>query len=539
MRAQELATPGPSLGAVFLAASRKYPSHVALDISDCATTYGELADLSGRIASALLDVERPRPKLGAVFATRSKTAYAGVLGTLLSGAGYVPLNPKFPLRRNAQMLAASQARTLVVGAECMSQLPELLAASSVVLTVIIPELEDMRALRDAQPRHTYVGASDLALYVSRDRPPDVDPAEIAYLLFTSGSTGDPKGVMVSHSNVLAFLDAMWARYEIVPSDRFSQTFDLTFDLSAFDVFASLGRGASLHCLPTETLMVPDEYIRSHQLTVWFSVPSVGMMLRKLRRLTPNAFPSLRWALFCGERLPSVVAADWQRASPSATVENLYGPTEATIACTLYRWSSKSLSECVDGVVPIGVPYPGMSAVIVDEKLGRCFDGVKGELCMKGPQVTHGYWQDPRKTAERFVEMPWFSGPDNRWYRTGDLAYIDDTGQLIHAGRNDDQVKLRGFRIELPEVEHAVREAAATSFAVVLPYPSDATGLQGLTAVIAQTNASEDEILRSVRLRLPEYMVPQNFLFVAEMPLNANGKIDRPALLQRLRENDKL
>lgn len=529
-------TRSASLGALFEDAVRAYPERVALVVRERAFSYRELGAWAGAIAGVIAPVERTE-RLGAVLASRSGVAYAGVLGTLMAGLGYVPLNPKFPALRTAHMLNASGSRTLVVGSECLRDLGPVLDGAIASLVVVLPDVEDVASLRASHPRHRFVGAAEVTGTSPVSATAGVDGGQLAYLLFTSGSTGAPKGVMVSHGNVRAFLAAMWSRYGIEPTDRFSQSFDLTFDLSAFDLFVAWGRGASVHCIPAESLLAPDEFIRAHELTVWFSVPSVGMMMRKLRRLTPNAFPSVRLALFCGERLPAVVAEDWQRAAPNAIVENLYGPTEVTIACTLYRWHAASPAACVDGVVPIGAPYPAMDVAIVDEALARV---ERGELCLCGPQVALGYWQDAPKTAERFVTMPWDPDPGHRWYRTGDLAYRDADGQLIHAGRNDDQVKVRGFRVELPEVEHAIREVAGTSFAVVLPYPADASGVHGLTAVVAsgaQSMLDEDAILDGVKARLPEYMVPSRVMFVADLPLNANGKIDKPALLARLREED--
>jgi acyl-coenzyme A synthetase/AMP-(fatty) acid ligase len=282
---------------------------------------------------------------------------------------------------------------------------------------------------------------------------------------------------------------------------------------------------------------PDEFIRTHELTIWFSVPSVGMMLRDLGRLAPEAFPTLRVSLFCGERLPATVAAAWQGAASRSIVENLYGPTEATIACTLQRWESEASRQVVDGTVPIGTPFPGHVVAIVDPKRELVARGERGELCIKGPQVSHGYWQDPVKTDDRFVAMRWYGGPDNRWYRTGDIAYLNDHGNLIHCGRDDEQIKLRGYRIELAEIEHAIRRAASTSFAVVLPYPSNDDGPTGLTAIVSATQRSEDEILDQVATILPDYMVPGRVVFLSELPLNANGKIDRKLLLQRLRDED--
>jgi len=530
-----ITTAGNSLASIVWDAGARFSQHAAVHVDDRTIGYAELLDSAARIGAVLRQADSPLPRLGAVFAARSATAYAGVLATLVSGAGYVPLNPKFPITRTAHMLAVSDASTVVVGEDCLDQLDDVIECVERSLLVVVPTRADVSALRVAHPRHRFAGQREIAATEPLGEPSPVDPASIAYLLFTSGSTGSPKGVMVSHANVLAVLDSVWRRYDITQDDRFSQSFDLTFDLSVFDLFASWGRGASLHCIPDRSLMAPDEFIRERQLSIWFSVPSVGMMLHKLRRLAPDAFPTLRWSLFCGERLPMDVADAWQRAAPRSKLENLYGPTEATIACTLYRWSPASTSACVGGTVPIGIPFPGMTTAVVDDELREVPDGKHGELCVKGPQVSHGYWRDPAKSAERFVAMPWFSGPDNRWYRTGDIAYVDGEGNLIHCGRNDDQIKLHGFRIELPEIEHIVRTAAGTSFAVVLPFPENQYGPTGLTAVVAGTAASEDQLVAAARAALPEYMVPSTFVFVTELPLNANGKIDRNAVLAALRD----
>jgi amino acid adenylation domain-containing protein len=528
-----LSTRGPSLGSLVWESGVVHADRLALWVDEQDIRYGELALAARRWARALADASPRLPRLGAVFAMRSRVAYQAVIATLFSGAGYVPLNPKFPASRNGHMLKVSDASTLIVGAECLGGLDGVLQHVQNPLVILLPTVDEPADWAAKHPRHKFLGKRALEASAPIDAPVAVDPGEIAYLLFTSGSTGAPKGVMVSHGNVLSFLGAMWERYGISANDRFSQTFDLTFDLSAFDLFTCWGRGASLHVPPPRALALPDEFIRARELTVWFSVPSVGMMLRDTKRLVPNAFPSLKWSLFCGERLPGDVASAWQLAAPGSVVENLYGPTEATIACTLHRWRSES--DAVDGVVAIGRPYPAMTAAIVDEQLAPCPSGVRGELCVKGPQVSLGYWKDAAKTAERFVQMPWHAGPANRWYRTGDVAYVNAAGDLVHCGRNDDQIKLRGFRIELAEVEHAIRDAAATSFVVVLPFPRTADGPIGLTAVVAGTSRTEDEILDQARLRLPDYMLPGQVVSVPELPLNANGKIDRKALLSRLEE----
>jgi amino acid adenylation domain-containing protein len=519
-----------SLGRLVLDAARAHADRVAFDAGHGAVRYAELVLQAGRIARALAQVTPGSPALGAVFASRGELAYTGILGTLFAGAGYVPLNPKFPDQRSGWMLAQSGAATLVTEVALLDRARELLQASSATRVVVVPDLDDASELRRQWPGLRIVDRAELAKLEPRFDAVDVPAEDIAYVMFTSGSTGTPKGVMVTHRNVTHHLAAVWERYGIGPDDRLSQTFDLTFDLSVFDLFVSWGRGASFHTFGPKELLSPGKRITSRELTIWFSVPSVGMVMRGLRQLKPDSLPSLRVSLFCGERLPEEVARSWAEAAPRSIVENLYGPTEVTIACTLYRWDgAKSPAACVGGVVPIGTPYPGMMAVVVDEALARVANGERGELCMRGPQVTAGYLKDEQKTRERYVAMPWDDEPGNRWYRTGDFAFVDERGDLVHMGRNDDQVKIRGYRVELPEIEHVLRASAGSDFVAVVPESPGPHGSLRLVAFVAGSVVDAEVLLAAAREKLPDYMVPAEVIALERLPLNSNGKIDKKAL----------
>jgi len=466
-----------------------------------------------------------------VFAYRSTTAYAGVLASLLAGHGYVPLNRTFPAERTRTMLQRSGCRSLIVDAGSEPQLEAVLDHSEESLLIILPERTDLSFLRSRWPQHTILGTSDLEPARNFEEKP-VHSDSIAYLLFTSGSTGIPKGVMVAHQNVAHFVSFMSDRYGISEYDRFSQTFDMTFDLSAFDMFVAWERGACVCCPSEKILLNPAKFIQEAKLTVWFSVPSVGVFMKRFGALKAGRFPTLRWSLFCGEPLPAEIAESWSRAAPSSVVENLYGPTELTIACCLYRWQEgKSEEECMRGVVPIGSPFPGMDALVADEELREVPIGADGELLMAGPQAALGYWRDPEKTASAFVVPP---GKKQTYYRTGDrVRRPKETDPMCYLGRVDHQIKIQGHRVELGEVESLLRQEAGVEVAVAIGWPVTASGAGGIEAFVVGNQLSPQTMLERLKRKLPVYAVPRRIHLLSELPLNANGKVDRGKLTKLL------
>lgn len=521
----------------FLGSVERFPDRPALQFDGEVLSYRALHDRAAALAATLDGHAQPgEPLLTAVFGHRSVVAYASVLGALLRGHGYVPLNPAFPTDRTRAMLIRSGCRSLIVDAHGARQLDDVLEGVEGSLLLLLPEHDEVDALAARWPQHRFLGRA--ALRAAADaQPGEVDPDAIAYLLFTSGSTGQPKGVMVAHRNVLHFVDAMVERYGIDEHDRFSQTFDLTFDLSAFDMFVAWQRGACL-CAPTQSQkMLPGKYVNDCGLTVWFSVPSTAVLMNRLRILKDGKFPGLRLALFCGEALTADVLQAFGRAAPQAVLENLYGPTELTIACTLYRWDAeRSPADCEHGVVPIGEPYPGMRVLVADEQLREVAVGETGELLMSGPQLTLGYYRDPERTAAAFVLPP---GRDTIHYRTGDRVRRPAPGRpLIYLGRIDNQIKIQGYRVELGEVEAVLREEGGVDIAIAVGWPATASGADGIVAFLGADQADTEAIRARVIARLPPYMHPSELRLVAEFPLNANGKVDRKALLRQLEDETR-
>lgn len=526
--------PNSSLCSGFLSTSESAPQRIALEVDSQKVSYGELRDRAASIAATLmLRAVSEQPPLTAVFAHRSLTAFAGVLAVLMRGHGYVPLNRTFPLERTRLMFRVSGCRALVVDAESAKQLDDLLAGFDSPLLVVLPDIADVTGIAREHPSHLFVGSRDL-LPAQRWEARPAPAGPIAYVLFTSGSTGVPKGVMVSHNNMNHFTRVMIDRFGFGAEDRFSQGTDLTFDVSTFDLFVPWKVGATVCCLPQRVLVQPDRFIRERALTVWYTGPSVAIRMRKLGVLKPGRFANLRYSFFAGEALPVEVAEVWQRAAPNSIVENLYGPTELTVTCTAYRFDSrKTPEESEFGWVPIGEPNPGLQAMVVDENLHEVVAGQEGELLVGGPQVALGYLQDPERTLAAFVRPPGRSGI---YYRTGDrVRRSRPGGPLLFLGRRDQQVQVHGYRVELGEVEAALRQESGCDEVVALGWPVTPSGIGGIVAFVGSQEVDLRAIQAKLRARLPAYMAPQTIHKMSSLPLNANRKIDRGALLKSLEE----
>lgn len=361
-------------------------------------------------------------------------------------------------------------------------------------------------------------------------PLAVAPSDPVYMLFTSGSTGVPKAVVINDRNVRALLDATREVIRLGPDDVTAQLYKLSFDPSVFNILMTWTAGAAL-VIPTSDMSVLDEaqLIARHGVTMWSSVPSRSTLMLRMRQLKPGAYPTLRYVSQGGEALTSELALAWSLAAPNALVYNRYGPTEATVFVTRYSWDgSGSVAESPDGRVPIGYPLDGVTVAIVDEEFGEVPDGQVGELLLAGPQVCEGYWRDPERTMQSFVAV---QGRAGAYYRTGDLVRRPTaSGPLHFLGRIDHQVKVLGRRIELGEVEAVARSALQVDEAVALGWPETDGGFDGIELfVVAPSGGRMADARERLTSLLPPEAVPRHVRYVAELPMTANGKHDRTEL----------
>ncbi|HET6469186.1 MAG TPA: amino acid adenylation domain-containing protein [Geminicoccaceae bacterium] len=508
--------------------AERHPDRTAIVDGGERVTYGDLERHTNRLARLLLRTGlQPGDRVG-VLLPKSIAAIAAFLATLKARGIYVPLDPAGPALRIGRILERAGCRHLVTG-RALRPLLEPLAP------LLARTADGGVVWTDGPMADTLPGVRHLDLAEAEalpSTPPDGsgDGEAAAHLLFTSGSTGEPKGVLIPHRSVAAFVAWANGQFERGPGDRASCHSPLHFDLSTYDIYGSLAAGGELHLCPPQLNMFPQQlcrFIRERRLTHWFSAPSVLAYVARFDAVAAGDFPELRHLLWCGEVFPVPALRYWMERLPHARFTNLYGPTETTIASTWHR---------VEGVpaegappVPIGVPCPGERVLVLDEGDREAATGAIGELCIAGQGVTLGYWQDPERSARAF---PPAADGHGRMYRTGDLGRRDADGVLHFVGRVDSQIKSRGHRIELGEIEAALHAIPGIAQAAVVAVPAgDFAGTDIACAYAPRPDAELEPaaLRRALAERLPPYMLPSRWRRMETLPTNANGKIDRPVL----------
>jgi amino acid adenylation domain-containing protein len=513
------------------AQAQSRPEATALVFKGVRMTYGALEETSNRLARVLADVGCRRGERVGLLMPKSSLAIAAILGTLKADAIYVPMDPASPAARQARVLEIADCRVILAAGAVGPMLREALAAASLQQRPLIGWLaEGIAPATDPAPDFTL---RDLAAAAATLPPPANTGRDLSHILFTSGSTGAPKGVMLTHANVVHFIE--WARkyFGISRTDRVSQHPPLRFDVSNFDIFGALWAGAELHIVPPELNILPHklaEFMRESRLTQWFSVPSVLNLMAKFDVVRQDDFSALRRVLFAGEPLPTPTLIYWMRRMPHAQFTNLYGPTETTISSSYY-----TVPRCPSDPrepIPIGAACDGEELLLLDDELRAVPTGDIGNLYIRGPGLSPGYWRDLEKTRSAFIPCPGGAGPLDRIYRTGDLVRCGADGQYYFVGRADTQIKSRGYRIELGEIESALHALPELRESAVVAIQSE--GFEGWQICCAYVPApgngvSLEGLRKSLAELVPGYMLPARWMRYDVLPKNASGKIDRPRL----------
>ncbi|NUO54029.1 MAG: amino acid adenylation domain-containing protein [Polyangiaceae bacterium] len=490
-------------------------------------TYADLDRESLRVATALAELDVGPGDLVGICMEKTVTAVAGVYGILRRGAAYVPIDPSMPRPRAEKILANAGIAVTITTPDRLGFFDEARAQAPALSRVLVTG-----AVPDGAP--TGLTTASLASFAPELRSiRHVTGGYLAYVLHTSGSTGQPKGVAITHDNCLAFVEPATSRFSITAADRLACQAPLHFDLSVFDLYCAALAGAAVVILPEHFSAFPKKMtqaIADHGVTIWNSVVSALALLADKGGLADAKRDSLRAVIFSGERMPIPLLRRLRDILPAAKLYNVYGQTEA----------NSSLVEEIgdipndDGAsLPLGRPLPNFETFLIDEA-GKVIDDAEatGELCVRaGTVASGGYLRDEGRSKEKFILDPRLPETGMRVYRTGDLARRDASGELTFAGRRDDMIKTRGYRVELGEVQAAFDRVAEIVESAVIAVPNPAIGyeLRAFVQLSPTATLTPAEIASRISEGLPAYMVPERIEVRDALPRTSTGKIDKKAL----------
>lgn len=491
------------------ASANRVPAEIAFADEREEVSFSELRNRAKAIGSALSEVAQGSPV--AVIVERSAAALCGFMGVLYAGCFYVPIDPNMPEVRLKSILD-----TVHPAAVLYETGREAVAEKCASVRILISEAAKS-------------GCDEDFLKQRRTQTLDTDAA---YCIFTSGSTGVPKGIAVSHRSVIDFTEWYTETCDIRATDIMGNLAPFYFDLSVKDIYATLKTGAKTYILPKKLAMFPVlliKFLKEKQVTVISWATGAMHLVANSGVLSEYSADSLRTVITGGEALQAKQVNIWKAAMPQLRFINLYGPTEVTVDCAYYILDRDFADE---EAIPIGKACENMEIILLDEALNPVKNGEKGEICVRGSGLALGYYNDWQKTEASFIQNPLNPHFPERLYRTGDMGFFGEDGNLYFSARKDNQIKHMGYRIELGEIETALCGLTGINNAACF---FDAA--KDKIIAVCETELTEKEIVLALKQKLPKYMLPNHFRTVAKMPLNANGKTDR-VLLKKEYEDGK-
>jgi amino acid adenylation domain-containing protein len=500
--------------------AEKYPDQVAVE-DECGTvTYRQLVLLSNRLRDRLYHAGVRRGDRVGIYMRKSIDTVAAIFGILKAGAAYVPVDPGAPVARNAYILNNCSVRLTLTEKGFEEGLLRELGRNGV--NPLLLAVEESGGGRWLDQMLADLQEIDPAQVVDTEAP---EPDDLAYLLYTSGSTGSPKGVMLSHRNASSFID--WCSEVFAPdsSERFSSHAPFHFDLSILDIYVPLKHGATLVLIGSEIGKDPGRLaslIAEKGITSWYSTPSILSLLAQYGKLDQYDFSALKTMLFAGEVFPVKHLRALVNLLPGRRYFNLYGPTETNV-CTFYEIPEHIPQERMQPY-PIGQVCSHLQGIVVDEQGREVQSGQEGELCISGPGVMQGYWNLPEQTGRAFLT----DSDGQRWYKTGDIVVQEADGNYIYVGRRDRMVKKRGYRVELGEIEAGLYRHPAIKEAAVIAVFDEENGMRVQAFLSGKEAVNRPSLIALKRFcaeNLPIYMVPDLFVFCDVLPKTSTDKVD--------------
>jgi L-proline---[L-prolyl-carrier protein] ligase len=502
--------------------AKEYPDKPAVWARGISMTYRELDERSNQLAHLLHQRGIRKGDRVGLFFPKCVESIVSMLGVLKAGGVYVPLDPQAPQDRVGYIIGNCGVRILITTADRLKTL------STETLGLV-----EACVLTDGDGNGADLIAWSELTQLPTSYAPEVALVEtdLAYILYTSGSTGRPKGVMLTHQNALTFVEWCAEEFQVRSEDRLSNHAPLHFDLSVFDVYNALEAGATVYLITEDLALFPTSlanFIDNQKITIWYSVPSALMLLLLHGRLTPQKLSSLRVILFAGEVFPMKYLRQFAEISKNSELYNLYGPTETNV-CTFYRVERERLAEMEK--LPIGIACANTECFSVTPEGKLAEKGEAGELYVRGPSVTYGYWADPDKTKTTVVPNHFQRNFEEKMYRTGDIVTVGEDGNYYFQGRRDSMIKSRGYRIELGEIENALLSHPGVREAAVLAVPDEIIGNRIRAVVAPHVSGSLGvlELQQYCAARVPKYMIPELVDLYDELPKTSTGKIDRVKL----------
>lgn len=489
----------------FLKQASRCPDAIAIIAQHTTCSYAQLEQVSRGIAAFLLATAASSADRVLIVSSRSPALIYAMLGCLRAGLAFSVADAAYPAARIQQIV-----RTLT---------------PAVVLGCGDATIDADHPLAVAVPEGP---AEALQAFPCQQAPlPPIEPEQPAYITFTSGSTGEPKGIVTHHAPLVHFIDWHVRQHGFTPADTFSLLSGLGHDPVYRDVFTPLSIGATIACPTQPTLTDPSQlasWIHRHGVSVIHLTPPLGKLIETGARLNGLMFEQLRWLFWGGDALSPALYRQVRAIGPNASNVNFYGTTETPQAMAFHR-----LDPATDiAKVPLGKGIADAQLLIVNPAQQLASEGETGEILIRSPYLSHGYWGDPELTAAKFIANPFTDNPDDRCYRTGDLGTYLADGSASFLGRADTQVKIRGHRIELAEIENAIgRHPHISQCVVVANHDSAATRL--VAYCVATSPVTAEKLRRALSGQLPDYMVPALFVFLPAIPLTPNGKVDKRAL----------